>query len=130
MAHDIELKDMTIALQDGTRITVVRDAHDRLVATGLATAGKHVGRELPAGHAVVGFGAWPTWSNNVSQRLATLPDDESGLFEPERLFVLREQYVFFGGEGTDAAKPLSFGPIHKVWWDGTEHIVQARQKAR
>lgn len=130
MAHDNELKDMIIELQDGTRITVVRGEDDRLVATGISLAGKHVGRTLPLGHAIVGFGAWPTWSYNLSQRVATLPDDESGLFEPERLFVLREQYVFFGGEGTEAGKPLSFGPIHKVWWVGTEHIVQARQKAR
>ena len=130
MAHDNELKDMIIALQDGTRITVVRDEQDRLVATGLEATGKHAGRTLPAGHVIVGFGAWPTWSYNLSQRVATLPDDESGLFEPERLFVLREQYVFFAGEGTDPKKPLSFGPIHKVWWVGTEHVVQARQKAR
>jgi hypothetical protein len=130
MAHDIELKDMIIELQDGTRITAVRAENDRLMATGFDAKGKHAGRTLPVGHVIVGFGAWPTWSYNLSQRVATLPDDESGLFEPERLFVLREQYVFFGGEGTDPAKPLSFGPIHKVWWLGTENIVQARQKAR
>lgn len=127
MAHDIELKDMIIELQDGTRITAVRDEHDHLVATGLEAKGKHVGRTLPLGHVIVGFGAWPTWSYNVSQRVATTPDDESGLFEPERLFVLREQYVFFAPERTNPDKPLSFGPIHKVWWAGTENIIQARQ---
>ena len=116
---------MIIQLQDGTRITVLRDDHDRLVSTGIEPAGKHVGRTLPAGLTIVGFGAWPTWSQNVSQRVATYPDDESGLFEPERLFVLREQYVFFADPASE--KPLSFGPIHKVWWAGTEAIVQARR---
>lgn len=128
MAHqDTELKDMIIQLQDGTRIQVVRDVNDRLVTTGFEAAGKHAGRTLPNGLTIVGFGPWPTWSYNLSQRVATTPDDESGLFEPERLFVLREQYVFFGGEGVEAGKPLSFGPIHKAWWEGTEHVVQARQ---
>jgi hypothetical protein len=133
MAHqETELKDMTIQLQDGTRISVLRDDQDRLVSTGFEPAGKHVGRTLSNGLAIVGFGAWPTWSQNVAQRVATRPDEESGLFEPERLFVLREQYVFFADPASghevsaaQAGKPLSFGPIHKVWWAGTENVVQA-----
>jgi hypothetical protein len=128
MAHqETELKDMIIQLQDGTRIHVMRDEHDRLVTTGFEGAGKHAGRTLDQGLTIVGFGPWPTWSYNLSQRVATRPDEESGLFEPERLFVLREQYAFFTGAGVDAAKPLSFGPIHKVWWVGTEDVVQARR---
>ena len=116
---------MTIQLQDGSRISVLRDDQDRLVSTGFEPAGKHVGRTLNNGLAIVGFGAWPTWSQNVSQRVATRPDEESGLFEPERLFVLREQYVFFADPAFE--KPLSFGPIHKVWWAGTESVIQANK---
>lgn len=127
MSHDhaVVLEDLIILLSDGSRITLRRNDEDVLVSTAFEPAEAR-GGELPAGRLLVGFGPWPSWSANIQNRTATLPDEESGLFEPERLFVLREQYAFF--EADDAsAKPLSFGPIEKVWWRGTEHIVQARQ---
>jgi hypothetical protein len=104
-----------------------RDDQDRLVTMAFAPAGKHQDTVVPSGRLVVGFGPWPTWSSNVHNGVATLPDEDSGLFEPERLFVLREQYAFVAA--ADAAhKPISLGPIHKVWWAGTENVVQARQR--
>ena len=39
---------------------------------------------------------------------------------------LRRSYLL-GWPITASDKPLSFGPIHKVWWAGTEAIVQARR---
>lgn len=125
MAHAaVQLQDLVVLLQDGSRLTLQRDAADALVVTAFApVAGtKHEGAAVSVGDALVGFGPWPTWSTNAKNRVATLPDDESGLFEPERLFVLREQYAFVGA----GARPTSLGPIHKAYWAGTEHIVQAR----
>jgi len=125
MAHDTASHDLICQLQDGARIVMQRDDQDRLVTTGFEAAGKHQPGDVPAGRLVVGFGPWPTWSSNVHNGVATLPDEDSGLFEPERLFVLREQYLFVAG--ADAAHaPISLGPIHKVWWVGTENVVQAR----
>lgn len=123
--HDIELKDLMVQLQDGTRIQLGKDEFDQLVTGSYEpTEGtKHAGITVGTGDKVLGFGPWPSWGANIMNRTATLPDEESGLFEPERLFVLREQYMFL--EGGD--KPRSFGPIHKAWWAGTEHIVQARR---
>lgn len=123
--HDIDLKDLIVLLQDGTRVLLAKNEFDQLVTTGYepAESGKHAAIAVAPGEKVLGFGPWPSWSANRMNRTATLPDEESGLFEPERLFVLREQYLFLeGGE-----KPRSFGPIHKAWWAGTEHIVQARR---
>lgn len=127
MAHDTAVHDLICQLQDGTRIIVQRDDQDRLVTTGFEPASGRAAGDVPAGRLVVGFGPWPSWSPNVKNNVATLPDEDSGLFEPERLFVLREQYMFVAG--ADAAHaPISLGPIHKVWWKGTEDIVQARQR--
>ena len=128
MAHDaIELKDMIIQLQDGSRLNVERSANDELIGVGYEPAAGTKTAASPVGLRIIGFGPWPTWSTNVSNRTNTVPDEESGLFEPERLFVLREQYAFFAGQEVDPNKPLSFGPIHKAWWVGTENIVQARR---
>lgn len=127
MAHDTALHDLICQLQDDTRIVLQRDDQDRLITTGFEPAGAHKVGDVPAGRLVVGFGPWPTWSSNVHNAVSTLPDEDSGLFEPERLFVLREQYLFVAAE--DAAhKPISLGPIHKTWWAGTEDVVQARQR--
>ena len=123
--HDIILKDLIVQLQDGSRLTLGKNDFDQLITTSFEPAAgtKHAAIAVTSGDKVLGFGPWPSWSANMMHRTATLPDEESGLFEPERLFVLREQYMFL--EGGD--KPRSFGPIHKAWWDGTEHIVQARR---
>ena len=129
MAHDaIELKDMIIQLQDGSRLAVERTANDELIGVGYEPGPSAKAPGLPADLRIVGFGPWPSWTTNLANRVATVPDEESGLFEPERLFVLREQYLFLAAPEVAAeAKPISLGPIHKVWWVGTEHIVQARR---
>ena len=130
MAHDVALVDLIVALQDGDRVVLQRDAADQLFAarTELAAGSRRAGADHQ-GWRVVGFGPWPTWSSNLSSRTVTLVDDESGLFEPERLFVLREQYMFLAPADRPEAI-ASLGPIHKAWWDGTEHIVQARRGGR
>ncbi|MFP5502191.1 MAG: hypothetical protein ACLGIN_06860 [Candidatus Sericytochromatia bacterium] len=131
MAHEVELKDLIVQLQEGSRIMLQRNELDQLITTGFEPAPdskKYQPADIQPGLLVVGFGPWPTWSTNVKNAQATAPDEESGLFEPERLFVLREQYLFLAAPEVAAeAKPISLGPIHKVWWVGTEHIVQARR---
>ena len=127
MAHDHAPHDLICQLADGTRLTMQRDVADRLVVTAYAPAANAKYPAPVIGALVVGFGPWPSWEPNLRNGVATLPDDESGLFEPERLFVLREQYAFTT-PADPHAKPSSFGPIDKVWWEGTQHIVQARQK--
>jgi len=125
-AHASHPTELNFLLQDGSKVSLRRDDADRLVVTGWApVAGKH--KDLPVRHDLVlaGFGAWPSWDANSRQNLLTLPDEDSGLFEPERLFVLREQYAFLA----DAGAYLSLGPIDKGWWTGTEHVVQARQRS-
>lgn len=125
MAHAAaQLKDLVVLLQDGSRLTLQRDDEDSFVVTAFepAPGGKHAALAVPAGSSLEGFGPWPTWTTNTRNRVATLPDDESGLFEPERLFVLREQYAFVGA----GEHPLSLGPIRTIHWAGTEHVVQAR----
>lgn len=120
--------DLTIQLQDGGELVLFRDEDDRLMVSAWrpAAKGRHSALEGLVGHECVGFGPWPSWGTNVTNRVVTLPDDDSGLFEPERLFVLREQYAFVShGEG----HPASLGPIHKAFWAGTEGVVQARIKA-
>jgi hypothetical protein len=117
---------LIIQMQDGSRLELKRDEQDRLVVTAWGPCSSDVSDLLLDGMAVVGFGPWHGWSANVTNRVETLPDEDSGLFEPERLFVLREQYVFLAPLGS-REKPFSKGPIHKAWWLGTEHIVQARQ---
>lgn len=128
-AHDDHLTELNIRLQDGTMLTLHRDEHDRLIATAFAPEGsKYHATYVASGGQLAGFGPWPTW--DASRRTGTLtrPDDESGLFEPERLFVLREQYAYLAGEGvTEPAKFASVGPIDRAWWTGTEHVVQARK---
>lgn len=127
MAHDAQ-HDLTIRLQDGSELVAFRDADDHLEVRGWTPAekGRHTAIEGLQGHELVGFGPWPTWSTNVANSVVTLPDDDSGLFEPERLFVLREQYAFVShGDGA----PASLGPIHKAFWAGTEGVVQARAKS-
>lgn len=128
MAHEHASHDLICQLQDGSRLTMQRDEADRLVSTGFVPAGRRQPADGPTGAVVVGFGPWPSWDSNVHNAVATLPDEESGLFEPERLFVLREQYVFLTNP-TAGGKPLSLGPIHKTWWSGTENVVQARQRS-
>lgn len=127
MATDSHSHDLICQLQDGSRLTMQRDEHDRLVTTGFEPAGGRLAGGVPMHAAIVGFGPWPSWSTNITNGVATLPDDESGLFEPERLFVLREQYAFV--TAPDGGKPVSLGPIDKVWWSGTETVVQARQRS-
>lgn len=127
MAHH-GTPELIVRLQDGSELHLHRDHEDRLMvqAWQAAPAGRHAQLSELVGHELVGFGPWPSWATNVNQRVVTLPDEESGLFEPERLFVLREQYAFIShGEG----KPASLGPIHKASWAGTEGMVQARIKA-
>jgi hypothetical protein len=128
MAHATDSHDLICQLQDGSRITLRRDEADRLVTTAFVAAGRHKDGDAPLASVTLGFGPWPSWDTNVSNAVDTLPDEDSGLFEPERLFVLREQYIFVTPP-VAGAKALSFGPIHKMYWDGTEHVVQARQRS-
>jgi hypothetical protein len=127
-AHTDHPQDLIVQLQEGTRITLRKDEHDHLVTVGFEPAAgskKYQPGDVPAGLTVVGFGPWPSWGANVRNGQATILDDESGIFEPERLFVFREQYCFLTNPA-DAQRPLSLGPVHKVWWVGTEGVVQAR----
>jgi len=113
-------------MQDGSLLKLHRDLVDRLIADSFTPAKSSDASGLGLENvAVVGFGPWPGYDANRRQRTLTEPDDDSGLFEPERLFVLREQYVFLKA-GEQPAQSL--GPIEKAWWEGTEAIVQARQK--
>ena len=89
--------------------------------------GRHKAGDAPLDSVTLGFGPWPSWDANTNSGVDTEPDEDSGLFEPERLFVLREQYIFLT-PAAPGAQTLSFGPIHKVWWTGSEHVVQARQR--
>ena len=129
-AHADHLADLNIRLQDGTLLILKRDEADRLIATGFTPAGqKYAATYVQPGAQLKGFGPWPSW--DASRRTGTLtqPDDESGLFEPERLFVLREQFAYLAAAGvTEPGKYASVGPIDRAWWTGTEHIVQARQQ--
>lgn len=127
MATEHASHDLICQLQDGSRLTMQRDEADRLVSTAFEAAGRRQPGDAPLHQVVVGFGPWPSWENNVRNGVATTPDEESGLFEPERLFVLREQYAFV--TNPDGGKPVSLGPIHKVWWAGTETVIQARQRS-
>lgn len=128
-AHADHLNELNIRMQDGTLLTLHRDADDRLVADSFKPEGaKYAPTHVEIGGTLKGFGPWPSW--DASRRTSTLtePDDESGLFEPERLFVLREQHVYVAGAGVvEPSQFASVGPIDKAWWTGTEHIVQARQ---
>ena len=128
-AHADHLTELNIRMQDGTMLKLHRDADDRLVVEAFAPQSpKYAPTHVEAGGLLKGFGPWPSW--DASRRTATLthPDEESGLYEPERLFVLREQHVYVGAPGvTETAKFASLGPIDKAWWTGTEHVVQARQ---
>src|SRR5688500_18559579 len=114
-AHDDHLHELNIRLQDGTLAVLHRDEADRLIAATFAPEGpKYLPGYVEAGGQLMGFGPWPTW--DASRRTGTLtrPDDESGLFEPERLFVLREQYAYVAGAGVaEPAKYASLGPIDK-----------------
>lgn len=126
--HATQSEDLLVKLQDGSLITLRRDDQDHLF---VAACDPHAGSPtdgltFEAGYRVLGFGPWPTWSANTTTATATLPDEESGIFEPERLFVLREQYLFLALADAPA-HIVSVGPIHKVWWAGTEHVVQARR---
>lgn len=129
-AHADHLTELNIRMQDGTLLKLHRDAEDRLIADAFTPEGlKYKPDHVELGGTLRGFGPWPSW--DASRRTGTLtrPDDESGLFEPERLFVLREQYVYVAGVGVvEENKFASVGPIDKAWWTGTEHVVQARQK--
>lgn len=112
-AHDDHLTELNIRLQDGKTVTLHRDEADRL---------------MTGGGQLMGFGPWPTWDASRRTGTLTLPDEESGLFEPERLFVLREQYAYVAGAGvTEPAKYASHGPIDRAFWTGTEDVVQARK---
>lgn len=117
--HESGFGHLMVLLQDGRSLALDRDDQDqlRLVSAGAG--------DVPTGSAVVGFGPWPSWPVNVSGRVATLPDEESGLFEPERLFVLREQYLFLSDV---QGRAVAFGPIDRACWEGTESVIQARQK--
>ncbi|MEB3196233.1 MAG: hypothetical protein VKP62_03425 [Candidatus Sericytochromatia bacterium] len=118
--HGSALQELNIRMQDGRVLVLHRNHADQLVAT----SQPHRSAELR------GFGPWPSWDANRRQATLTEPDEESGLFEPERLFVLREQYAFLApGAQSPAADYVSMGPIDRAWWSGTEHIVQARQRA-
>jgi hypothetical protein len=122
-AHAHSPQDLNILLQDGRSVTLSRDAFDRLVTTGPSIAAAQPGAMLR------GFGPWPSWDANRRQGTLTEPDDDSGLFEPERLFVLREQYAFLAAPGAEGPPTVSLGPIDRAWWTGTEHVVQARQRS-
>lgn len=128
-AHADHLTELNIRLQDGTVLTLHRDEQDRLIATAFAPEGnKYHATYVESGGALMGFGPWPSWDASRRTATLTLPDEESGLFEPERLFVLREQYAYLAGQGVaKTAKFASLGPIGRAWWSGTEHVVQARQ---
>ena len=118
--HASSLNHLIVLIQDGRQLVFERDAQDRLRLVSSDALNS------PEGGVILGFGPWPAWHVNVSNRVVTLPDEESGLFEPERLFVLREQYLFLSA---DTEKPSAFGPIEKAYWEGTESIVQARRKS-
>ncbi|MEB3330487.1 MAG: hypothetical protein VKQ33_14775 [Candidatus Sericytochromatia bacterium] len=122
-AHAHPPQDLNLLFQDGRSLTASRDALDRLVTTGPSIASSQPGATLR------GFGPWPSWDANRRQGTLTEPDDDSGLFEPERLFVLREQYAFFAPPDAAGVPTVSLGPIDRAWWTGTEHVVQARQRA-
>lgn len=125
-AHASHPSELNFLMQDGTKVSFERDEADVLLLTGFAPVDeKHKALAAPLGAVLAGFGAWPGWDANRRQNLLTLPDEDSGLFEPERLFVLREQYLFL----TIADGYLSLGPIGRGWWTGTENVVQARQRS-
>lgn len=119
---------LNVQMQDGSVLTLVRDAADRLVSTTFVPAGsaRYTG-DVPAGSQLTGFGPWPSWDANRRQGTLTQPDDDSGLFEPERLFVMREQYAFLAPSA--GKPPVSLGPIDRAWFTGTEDVVQARQRS-
>ncbi|MEB3284053.1 MAG: hypothetical protein VKN33_02045 [Candidatus Sericytochromatia bacterium] len=119
-AHSDFLHELFVRLQDGTTWTLRRNEEDCFILQD----------RTPAGSALRGFGPWPSWDANRRQSTLTEPDEDSGLFEPERLFVLREQYMFLSPPGeSDARRFLSLGPIDRAWWAGSESIVQARQRS-
>lgn len=122
-AHADHPQELNILLQDGRSLTTHRDAFDRLV-----TDVPNFACDRP-GAVLRGFGPWPSWDANRRQGTLTEPDEDSGLFEPERLFVLREQYAFFAAPGVEGTPTISVGPIDRAWWTGTEHVVQARQRS-
>lgn len=119
-AHSDLLHELLVRMQDGAVWTLRRNEDDQFVLTDHPSAGS----------GLRGFGPWPSWDANRRQSTLTEPDEDSGLFEPERLFVLREQYMFLAPNSeADPRRFLSVGPIDRAWWAGSENVVQARQRS-
>jgi hypothetical protein len=119
-AHTVSLHELFVRMQDGSVWTLGRNDKDEFELRDHASAGS----------TLRGFGPWPSWDANRRQATLTEPDEDSGLFEPERLFVLREQYMFLAPPlEHEARRYTSLGPIDRAWWAGSEDVVQARQRS-